>query len=133
MPGRQHISRRCAHFLPSGYDSPEFCLELDTEPGNLRLCSVVRRVGDSDRRLGVELVELSRLSLSPTLLTTEHNLRFPGSVSQRRQNSGLSYPLGVNERTSSRYVDDQASNDCTYLHPDQFKGNVNMKKKITTT
>jgi hypothetical protein len=29
---------------------------LDTEPGNLRLCSVVRRVGDSDRRLSVEFV-----------------------------------------------------------------------------
>jgi PilZ domain len=38
----------------SDVTAPEFYLELDTEPGKLRLCSVVRRV--SDKRLSVEFV-----------------------------------------------------------------------------
>jgi hypothetical protein len=43
-------------YSESDVTAPEFYLELDTEPGNLRLCSVVRRVGDSDRRCSVEFV-----------------------------------------------------------------------------
>ena len=41
-------------YAESDVTASEFYLELDTEPENLRLCSVVRRV--NDRRLRVEFV-----------------------------------------------------------------------------